>query len=125
MKDWPLVVVNDDGIRPAGPPDACFYCGRTIGQPHGQDCAVVTKRIRVRYVFELDIEVPHHWTEADVMFHRNESTWCADNAIDAIEEHRDENGCLCSSFTCEYIGVADDMPTRLIYEPITGEKLQP
>lgn len=24
---WPLVLENDDGIRPAGDSDRCFYCG--------------------------------------------------------------------------------------------------
>jgi hypothetical protein len=38
MDNWPLVAPNDDGIRPAGPRDACFYCRQKVGQPHKPDC---------------------------------------------------------------------------------------
>ena len=31
--NWPLVDKNDDGIRPAGRQDACFYCGQRVGLP--------------------------------------------------------------------------------------------
>jgi len=29
--DWPLVAVNDDGIRPAGKRTECFYCKQQVG----------------------------------------------------------------------------------------------
>jgi len=58
---FPLVVPGDHGIRPAGKPDECFYCSQRIGVPHKPDCVMVTKRVRVRYSFDIEIDVPHHW----------------------------------------------------------------
>ncbi len=114
---WPVVVPNDDGIRPAGSPDRCFYCNAGMGEPHGRECAVVTKRVRVRYSFEIEIEVPHHWDEQMVLFHRNDSSWCADNALAELEAITNGDDCLCNAFQCEYIGVSNDTPTRTVRPP--------
>ena len=118
--EWPLVVENDDGIRPAGPPDECFYCQQKVGQPHGRECVIVTKRVKVRYTMEIEIVVPHDWDEHMIDFHRNDSSWCASNAVEDIKDYVDRMGedeCLCSKFKSEYLGVADDTPTRKIREP--------
>lgn len=55
---FPLVAENDDGIRPAGSPDQCFSYQRFVGQPHGPDCVVVSKRVRLRYIVEIDADIP-------------------------------------------------------------------
>jgi hypothetical protein len=111
MSEFPVVTSDDHGIRPAGKPDACFYCGSKVGERHGPDCAVVVKRVRVRYSFEFDISVPHHWTKETVEFHRNESSWCASNAIDELAKEFPEDGpCPCDGFRCEMMGVSDDTP---------------
>jgi hypothetical protein len=122
---WPLVAINDDGIRPAGPPNECLYCRRTVGQPHGPECVIVEKRVKVRYLFEIDISVPHHWSKSNVEFHRNQGTWCADNAIaelQALTSQEDKNGvsfgpCLCGVFTYEYVQDVDTTPTRNLRDP--------
>ncbi len=123
MKDqtnpWPLVAPNDDGIRPAGPPDECFYCTRKVGAEHARDCTVVKKTVRVRYIIELDVTVPHHWEKDNVEFHRNEGSWCANNAIDELVTvfRDDEASCMCSAFVCEYMHDADTTPRRELCEP--------
>ena len=85
-KKWPIVLKNDDGIRPAGKPDECLYCKSKVGEPHAKDCVIVTKIVKVRYSFEIEITVPHHWDKDMIEFHRNESSWCALNAIDDLSE---------------------------------------
>lgn len=117
-EDWPLVVEKDDGLRPSGPPDECFYCHQKIGQPHGPECVVVTKTVKVRYTFEIEIEVPHHWDRGNIEFHRNEGSWCADNSITDLEEHlkRGLGDCLCPCFKCKYLQEADTTPRRKIKE---------
>ena len=113
--DWPLVLSNDDGIRPAGKPDHCFYCRQKVGQPHGPTCVVVTKLVRLRYTFAVDVRVPHFWTPADIESHRNDSSWCADNALDDVAAHTidDPAGpCLCDRFDAEFVEVLDDTPHR-------------
>ena len=125
--DWPNVVENDDGIRPAGPPDACFYCGQPVGSPHNRTCVVVTRRVRVRYSFDIEIDVPYFWTADNIDFHRNKSSWCADNALADIEAHQaaleQAGNCLCGSFLCEVLDMGDGMPCQSTarQEPKTPE----
>jgi hypothetical protein len=117
MVNWPLVVPNDDGIRPAGPPDACFYCKNRVGEPHGLSCVVVQKRVRVTYTFTLEIDIPHNWEAKQFEFHRNAGSWCADNAIDelsAILEDDNGPGCLCQTFKAKLVEVIDERPRRSV-----------
>src|SRR3954465_9706799 len=98
-RDWPLVAPDDPGLRPtAGKPDECFYCNRKIGSPHGPSCVVVKKRVKVRYTFELEIDVPHDWSGDSVERHHNDSSWCADNAVNDIESYIESlnGGCICN-----------------------------
>jgi len=76
---------NDDGIRPAGKPDECFYCGQTVGQPHGPACVCVKKLVEMKIEAQLDgvtfsglwqCEVPYFWDCDMAEFHKNESSWC-------------------------------------------------
>jgi hypothetical protein len=120
---FPLVDPNDDGIRPAGKPDECLYCKRKVGQPHKHDCVIVTKLVRVRYIVELDIEVPHYYTQHDVEFARNDSSWCANNAIDELAAafRGDGKECMCNSCRCEYLGESDPTPRRKVNVPETPD----
>lgn len=111
---WPLVVENDDGIRPAGNPDECLYCRQKIGQPHGSECVCVTKRVKLRYTIEIETDLPHSWDKDMIEFHRNESSWCTDNLIDELQEYVDEGQCLCLSSECEFVRVVDSTPKRRI-----------
>ena len=109
--DWPVVIENDDGIRPAGEPDQCFLCSQKIGQPHSRDCVTITKVVKVRYTFEIEIEVPHSWSKENVEFHRNKSGWCADSAFDEIEEYIG-NVCACGCFSAEFVEDIDTTPKQ-------------
>ena len=97
--NWP---VGDEGIRPAGKPDECLYCKTKRGGQHKSDCVIrgrtVVLEMRVRYT----TIVPESWTEEEILFHRNESSSCANNSIEELErikDWRDEDaarGCWCS-----------------------------
>lgn len=91
LDHWPKVIPNDYGIRPAGPQDACFYCRQQIGEFHGSTCVCVEKRVKYT-VFHGDDHVgyftrlePYIWNNAWCEQHKNESSYCADNAVDDIE----------------------------------------
>lgn len=117
MNKWPVVTSNDDGIRPAGKPDECFYCKMKIGVPHGQECVIVTKRVKLLYKFEIEVEVPFFWTKEDILFQRNDSSWCSSNGLTELnklypEENTNNLGCPCSVFKAEYLGVVRDTPER-------------
>ena len=107
----PKVLANDDGIRPAGNTDECFYCRQKVGQPHKFDCVALHRMVKVRYTYEIEIEVPHFWDKEAIEFHRNESSWCADNGIGNIEEYLEKNQiCSCGCFKAEVIEVPDKPP---------------
>lgn len=59
----PLVAADDDGIRPAGPPDACLYCRQKVGQRHQLTCVIWTRPVELLLTIGLIQQVPHHWTE--------------------------------------------------------------
>jgi hypothetical protein len=50
---------------------------------------------------EYEIEVPAYWDKHAIEFHRNESSWCAGNALDELKAIND--GCLCPVTEYEYI----------------------
>lgn len=113
MENLPVVLTDDDGIRPAGSPNKCFYCNQETGQPHKEECVILNKKIKVKYTFELEIEVPWHWTEKDVKFHREMGTWCADNAIEEMEKYtKKDEKCLCPNFQCDVLEIISKEPYR-------------
>ena len=94
--------VKEFGIRPAGSPDHCFYCGEPRGGTHKADCVIRERTVVVKLTIEYTITVPEHWTPEDIEFHRNESSWCTSNALPELEK-LDENGCLCHGSSFEYV----------------------
>ena len=92
---WPVVVADDYGIRPAGPPDACVYCLSKVGAPHGADCVVVSKRVvaivlivrndEEHALLEWHTTTPYSWTAKDFNFSKNDASWCSDNLSDEID----------------------------------------
>jgi len=109
----PLVLEDDDGIRPAGRPDECFYCRQKVGTPHGEECVIPQKKVKITYTFDLEIEVPYSWGKKQIEFHRNESSWCSDNAIrDLVASSINKDRCLCDGFEAEYIEDIDSEPKR-------------
>lgn len=110
----PIVLQDDAGIRPAGRQDECFYCQQKIGTPHLETCVILQQKVKIRYSFEIEIDVPAHWDRDNIEFHRNEGSWCADNAYDAIESFVEEKGlsCSCSIFKAEVIEQLDPGPFR-------------
>jgi hypothetical protein len=65
------------------------------------DCVLIAKKVRVRAIIEYEVSVPASWGADDVVFHRNESSWCSDNLIPEIQSI--EGGCLCECTRFEFI----------------------
>lgn len=82
------VLPNDYGIRPAGKPDACFYCRQRVGLPHldNCECLVVDVKYDVWYedmkIGSWSTDEPAFWSRADGEFHTNESSWCRSNILE-------------------------------------------
>lgn len=126
---WPLVLPDDDGIRPAGSPDQCFYCHARVGQTHGEECVCVLSKWRAGVYLDYpgprlgthEEYLPYHWGEQDVDFRYNQGTWCSSNALDDIVwdagtppaevvaiDH--DKGCACSVVDFNSFECVDDGP---------------
>lgn len=115
--EMPFVTEDDDGIRPAGKPDECFYCKQKVGERHKSDCATVVKKVLLKVTVILEEEVPYHWGEEMINFRYNESSWCADNLRnmldETIEKLNNKGGCLCPYTEIEYLRdgeIGDEQP---------------
>lgn len=84
--------VKEDDVRPARPDGTCFYCRQALTMPHELDCVIRSKRTKIVAEITYEIEIPASWTEEDVLFHRNEGTWCSSNMIQELENI---DTCLC------------------------------
>lgn len=124
---WPVVLPDDDGIRPAGPPDACLYCGRKIGEEHGPKCVCVNARARWRVEVNglpagwFEEYLPAGWERHTMEFRMNEGSWCASNALDRIvwdagkepeEVTAAESAfdCCCNVLSFDLVGPIDPGP---------------
>lgn len=65
------------------------------------------KTAKVRMVVEYDVWVPDSWDKHDVEFHRNEGSWCADNAIEELQGLSGAK-CLCSRAKFECLSVGEE-----------------
>lgn len=104
----PIVKKNDYGIRPAGEPDECFYCGSKVGEPHKFNCAVVCKMTKLRATIDFEYPIPISWNKERIDFHYNLGTWCSNNIVDVLKEYieyigENDEDCLCQHCKIEVI----------------------
>ncbi len=86
----------------------CFYCSQPVGAEHKPDCAMRKRTVVIKMTLEYVVDVPEHWTKENIEFHRNDGTWCSDNALGELEElskylETSDKGCLCSAAEFEYL----------------------
>lgn len=122
-----LVLPDDDGIRPNGPSDQCFYCGQKVGQPHGAECVML--RRFVTYAVHADpwgvvaiykCPDPSFWDVDMCSFHKNESSWCCGNMLTEgtdleVTQSKiwsrltEDDDCLCSKLRLVPIFFGEDV----------------
>lgn len=93
-------VTPTHGPRPAGKPTECFYCHVQVGGTHKTDCPCRVRTVVMRYTFEVVIPYSEDADVGAITFSRNESSWCANNALRELEKRND---CWCSGFTAEFV----------------------
>lgn len=99
--DW---TVGSFGVRPAGPPDRCFYCDAKVGEQHKLECVIRQRTVVVDVNIRMVLSVPEHWEPYDIEHHYNESSSCADNLMNAIEKHRRRlHRCMCGDVQVAYV----------------------
>jgi hypothetical protein len=132
---WFVVLPDDYGIRPAGAPDRCFYCDAQVGQFHGLECPMIEKKVAYDVLAD-GIKIgtwsrnePYCWDDNRCEFHKNEGTWCADNALDVIEwlDHDKalevrkkidalaDDECACDLLVFRVSGIIDPGPFRVFF----------
>jgi hypothetical protein len=128
---WPVVEASDE--CPAGEPGTCCWCKRKVGEPHARDCTAVVKRVEFRVTSDdgdlvglWQTDEPHFWDKPMSEFHKNDSSWCADNLLgekgsvvweqldgwEIVELLRAQESCLCSALSFELVRVVDPEPRR-------------
>ena len=104
-------VVTEDAVRPAGNPGECFYCHRPLGEQHVDNCVIRVRTVVVRLEAEVVIRQPASWTPKNINWHKSDSSWCADNAIDWLTERP---GCLCGKLKVSYVREATAQDEELL-----------
>jgi hypothetical protein len=109
-----ILSAEDDGVRPAGRPDQCFYCSAPKGK-HKPDCVVPQRTVVIEMKIRYVTEMPAAWTKDEIEFKLNESSSCADNEVQVVcasAETGSENYCnTCQRTEFQFIGeaTAEDM----------------
>jgi hypothetical protein len=110
---WP---VTQGDLRSHGDTTQCAHCSSRIGEEHADGSVCRKRTVVVRMAIEYVVEVPEDWSEVDVKFHRNESSWCAGNAqaeLDKLFEYtRAQGGCVCNRTKYEFMREATEDDER-------------
>lgn len=53
------------------------------------------KTVTVQFTIDLPMKFPADYTNHDIEFFVNESSWCHSNIIELLEQYDEEYGCLC------------------------------
>lgn len=131
---WSEVLPDDAGIRPAGKQDECFYCHRKVGELHGEQCVMVQQLMEYEVLGAVDEDEPqpvgtysrrepYCWKPHQCEWHKNESSWCASNAVDSIcwnddafaqsiREMVESRLCACDILTFHFKRVLEAGPLR-------------
>lgn len=109
-------LVADHGVRPAGPPDRCFYCGEQVGKEHKEGCVIRCRTVVVKFSIDLVVDVPEDWCPEMIESKYNESSWCADTFLMELEgtiQRMNKNGdCLCGALRAEFVREASEHDER-------------
>lgn len=109
------LVTKENGPRPAGRPDECFYCNAALGAEHRAECVLRRRTIVVETVVRYVVEEPEHWTAEDLHFHRNLSSSCASNVLREIADAHDampDYVCPCGRVRTTFVREATEADER-------------
>lgn len=105
-------VTPENGPRPAGLSDECFYCNEKLGRQHRKDCVLRKRTVIMEYRFQVVLLMPEHWTIPSIEFNRNDGSWCASNALDELEEQGRD--CWCNHFKAIFVREATENDESLV-----------
>lgn len=98
------LVTLENGPRPAGRSDRCFYCDVAVNYPHAKDCVCRKRTVLIEARVQYVVDVPEDWPVEQIESHRNESSWCASNDVALIQGRIDPpEGCPCFNLEFAFI----------------------
>jgi hypothetical protein len=109
------LVTPENGPRPFGRPDRCFYCGQALGAEHAPGCVLRRKVVMVEVTLRIPRVVPAAWDSRQVEFQLNDGSWCADNIEGDLAQYQESRGddapCLCGAFHAKFLreATAEDL----------------
>lgn len=100
-----FIVSKENGVRPAGDQDKCFYCKQLIGDQHKEDCVLRKRTVVVRTVIDHVVSYPVSFDADTINFCRNKSSSCQNNILSELEELEERlgDGCLCGRVSSLYL----------------------
>jgi hypothetical protein len=104
--------VGPFGIRPAGSPNRCFYCGVAKGEDHHPECIIRERSVIIDVTIRMVRLMPESWTAEDIEFQLNDASWCADNILLELDNQAENRGCLCQDFKAKFIKEATAQDER-------------
>lgn len=106
------VTADDDGIRPAGPDDECFYCRAKVGSEHETECVIREQTVVIELTIEVVVKMPESWSDDAIEFKYNESSSCKSGLIEDImrmdKRMRPVGNCLCGAGQVRFVREATD-----------------
>ena len=103
----------------------CFYCRGTLGNAHDDNCVTLVRlntyvaTLKGFIIAKWQHKDPAFWDVGSCEFHKNDGSWCTDNALDngewlsgedLFEKAHDtlgENECGCGLFEFKLIKMGD------------------
>lgn len=49
----------------------------------------------IQWQINLPMDFPANWTDEQILFYLNNSSWCCDNLIEELQKYSKEHGCIC------------------------------
>jgi hypothetical protein len=67
------------------------------------------RTVRLKVCFEVFHQVPEEWDDESVLFHCNESSFCADNLLrDKLDQSKASGDCCCSPYDIELLPMEEE-----------------
>lgn len=73
----------------------CVYCSAKEGEEHKKGCVMRKKKVKVKFSFIRELEVPEDWDDDQIkFFHEGQGCYCASNLFAEIADEIN-NDCMC------------------------------
>ena len=57
----------------------------------------------IQWKINLPMDFPAEWTDEQILFYLNNSSWCCDNLIKELQNYSKEHGCICDITTAQIL----------------------